>query len=152
MFLVNTMMEYIPAGASISHGNSPTITYMSGITGWPQRLNQRFETLKAEKRLSQESLAVKLNVKQPTVSRWLKGKRTPSLEQFELLAAAIGTPLEWLMFGDVEKVTKDERDLLNSYRIAPENTKSTIRNVAHIATGKTDPANSGDNQEEKHGT
>ncbi len=146
------MAEYISAGASISHGNSPTIICMSGITGWPQRLSQRFETLKSEKRLSQETLAAQLNVKQPTVSRWLKGQRTPSLDQFALLAAAIDMPLEWLMFGDVEKVTKDERDLLNSYRDAPENTKSTIRTVAHMATGTTDPANNEDNQEEKHGT
>lgn len=113
---------------------------MSGITEWPDRFKQRFDALKTDKRLSQDELAARLGVKQPTVSRWLKGQRTPSLEQFELLAVAIDVQLEWLMFGAVERVTDEERGLLTDYRAAEDKGKYTVRTVAHMAAGKPDPA------------
>ena len=140
-------MEYIPQKVS-NHVDRPhTMIRMNGITGWNKRFLHRFNELKSEKHLSQDELAAKLHVKQPTVSRWLKGQRTPSLDQFEQLAEAIDTPLEWLMFGAVERVTDDERELLSDYRTAEDRGKDTIRTVAHMASCKQDRTNSPDANE-----
>lgn len=51
-------------------------------------------------RLTQKELGEMVSVSQPTVADWEGGVRTPSLEQVELLAKALGVSPAWLAFNE----------------------------------------------------
>ncbi len=104
---------------------------------WRSRLVVRFGQLKKEKRISQEILAEILEVKQTTISRWLNGKRQPDLHQFGPLADALDVPVEWLLFGDVMRLSEDERHLLEDYRENPDQNKDALRTFAR--SGRLEP-------------
>ena len=67
---------------------------------WVMRFKKRFDYLKAEEGLTQDSLAEAVGVTQPAVSHWLHGRRDPdTLEQCQKLADHLGVAPEWLYFG-----------------------------------------------------
>ena len=60
-------------------------------------LNENIKTIRKSKGLSQEELAVKLNVVQQTVSKWEKGQSDPSTTNLIALAKIFNiTPEEML--------------------------------------------------------
>ncbi|MEG7522980.1 MAG: helix-turn-helix domain-containing protein [Chromatiales bacterium] len=101
-----------------------------GLDDWRIRFVTRFGQLKGERKISQEILAERLGVKQTTISRWLNGKRQPDLDQFAPLAEALDVPIEWLLFGDVMRLSEDERHLLEDYRENPNQNKDALRTIA----------------------
>ncbi len=60
-------------------------------------LNEKLKALREEKGLSQEELAIKLNVVRQTISKWEKGLSTPDAEMLVLLAAVFGTTVSNLL-------------------------------------------------------
>ncbi|MBA1446611.1 MAG: helix-turn-helix transcriptional regulator [Gammaproteobacteria bacterium] len=109
---------------------SPHIMWGMGLDDWRIRFVTRFGQLKGERKISQEILAERLGVKQTTISRWLNGKRQPDLDQFAPLAEALDVPIEWLLFGDVMRLSEDERHLLEDYRENPNQNKDALRTIA----------------------
>lgn len=66
---------------------------------WSDRLRQRLRELKDEIGLTQERLAVELDVTQGSIANWINGRREPNIEQFEALAKALDVDPRWLVFG-----------------------------------------------------
>ncbi|HIT95547.1 MAG TPA: helix-turn-helix domain-containing protein [Candidatus Aphodousia faecavium] len=62
----------------------------------------------------QRTLAKKLNIKQPSVSKWLTGKGFPTTEKIIDIANVLGVSAEWLMTG---KGPISEKDRYSSPQI-----------------------------------
>ena len=60
-------------------------------------LSENIKTLRKSKGLSQEELAVKLNVVRQTVSKWEKGLSVPDSEMLISLSEALETPVSTLL-------------------------------------------------------
>lgn len=60
-------------------------------------LNEKLKALREEKGLSQEELAIKLNVVRQTISKWEKGLSTPDAEMLVQLAAVYDTTVGALL-------------------------------------------------------
>lgn len=60
-------------------------------------LNEKLKTLREEKGLSQEELAIKLNVVRQTVSKWEKGLSVPDAEMLVQIAAVYDTTVGALL-------------------------------------------------------
>ena len=60
-------------------------------------LSENIKTIRKSKGLSQEELAVKLNVVRQTVSKWEKGLSVPDSEMLISLSEALETPVSTLL-------------------------------------------------------
>lgn len=74
-------------------------------------LSENLKTLRKAKGLSQEELAVKVNVVRQTVSKWEQGLSVPDADMLISLSEALETPVS-VMLG--ETVTKEEPDALKA--------------------------------------
>ena len=74
-------------------------------------LSENIKTLRKAKGLSQEELAVKLNVVRQTISKWEQGRSVPDSELLLALSEALETPVSTLLG---EAVTEPEADDLKS--------------------------------------
>lgn len=72
----------------------------------------------AEQGLSQQALAEKLGIKQPSVSAWLKGESRPDASQRDGIELILGIPREWWR-------TKEEQERLE--RLSPDDTTPPTR-------------------------
>ncbi|MCI8594564.1 MAG: helix-turn-helix transcriptional regulator [Oscillospiraceae bacterium] len=72
-------------------------------------LNENIKTIRKSKGLSQEELAVKLNVVRQTISKWEKGLSVPDSDMLISISEALETPVSTLLG---ETVTAPEPDNL----------------------------------------
>ena len=70
-------------------------------------LNENIKAIRKSKGLSQQELAVKLNVVRQTVSKWEQGLSVPDSDLLIALSEALGTPVSTLLG---ENVTESEAD------------------------------------------
>lgn len=71
-------------------------------------LNENIKTIRKSKGLSQEELAVKLNVVRQTVSKWEQGLSVPDSDMLISLSDALETPVSTLLGENVVKQEADE--------------------------------------------
>ena len=71
-------------------------------------LNENIKTIRKSKGLSQEELAVKLNVVRQTVSKWEQGLSVPDSDMLISLSDALGTPVSTLLGENVAKQEANE--------------------------------------------
>ena len=74
-------------------------------------LNENIKTIRKSKGLSQEELAVKLNVVRQTISKWEQGLSVPDSDMLISISEALGTPVSTLLG---EAVTEAEADDLKA--------------------------------------
>lgn len=74
-------------------------------------LNENIKTIRKSKGLSQEELAVKLNVVRQTVSKWEQGLSVPDSDMLISISEALETPVSTLLG---ETVTEPEADDLKA--------------------------------------
>ena len=74
-------------------------------------LNENIKTIRKSKGLSQEELAVKLNVVRQTVSKWEQGLSVPDSDMLISISEALGKPVSTLLG---EAVTEAEADDLKA--------------------------------------
>lgn len=74
-------------------------------------LNENLRNLRKSKGLSQEELAVKLNVVRQTISKWEKGLSVPDSEMLLAISEVLETPVSTLLG---ETVIKTEADSLKA--------------------------------------
>ncbi len=70
-------------------------------------LNENIKIVRKSKGLSQEELAIKLNVVRQTVSKWEKGLSVPDAEMLLLISEYLETPVSTLLG---ESITKERED------------------------------------------
>lgn len=64
-------------------------------------IHQRIKELREQKGLSQEALGKLVGVKWQSVQQWENGKSAPSRDRMPVVAEALGTTTEYLMYGKV---------------------------------------------------
>ena len=63
--------------------------------------------LRLERSMSQEELAMKLNVSQQAITKWENGDANPRADKLPLLAQALGCSIDALFQDDLEQVRGD---------------------------------------------
>ena len=76
-------------------------------------LNENIKTIRKSKGLSQEELAVKLNVARQTVSKWEQGLSVPDAEMLILISEVLDTPVSILLGDNVDEKEADELKVLS---------------------------------------
>ena len=74
-------------------------------------LNDNIKVLRKAKGLSQEELAIKLNVVRQTVSKWEQGLSVPDASMLIQIADALDTNINTLLGGNVEE--REEQETIN---------------------------------------
>lgn len=98
-------------------------------------LNENLKAIRKSKGLSQEELAIKLNVVRQTISKWEQGLSVPDSDMLISLSEALETPVSTLLG---EAVTEPEADGLKAISEKLEiinlqlaRRKTTIRKLLH---------------------
>ena len=76
-------------------------------------LNENIKTIRKSKGLSQEELAVKLNVVQQTVSKCEQGLSVPDADMLILISEVLDTPVSTLLGENVDEKGADELKMLS---------------------------------------
>ena len=85
-------------------------------------LNDNIKNFRKAKGLSQDELAVKLNVVRQTVSKWEKGLSVPDSEMLLIIARELGTTVNTLLGETIEPdVNSELRIIANKLEVINEN-------------------------------
>lgn len=76
-------------------------------------LNENIKTIRKSKGLSQEELALKLNVVRQTVSKWEQGLSVPDADMLISLSEALETPVSTLLGENVAQTRVDELSVIS---------------------------------------
>ncbi|MBQ3835443.1 MAG: helix-turn-helix transcriptional regulator [Elusimicrobia bacterium] len=71
-------------------------------------------TVLKEKNLTQKELSKNLDIKEPIISRWMKGKSKPSTKSINKLANYFNVPVSY--FYNNENIDSNEKDLINQLK------------------------------------
>lgn len=77
-------------------------------------LHENIKAIRTSKGLSQQELAVKLNVVRQTISKWEQGKGLPDISLLTPLSAALGVSVLELMSGDAVRNRNRSANLLRT--------------------------------------
>ncbi len=76
-------------------------------------LNENMKGLRKSKGLSQEELAVKLNVVRQTISKWEKGLSVPDAEMLVAMSDIFGIPVSTMLGETMEEEREDELKVIS---------------------------------------
>ena len=103
-------------------------------------LKDNIKTIRKAKGLSQEELAVKLNVVRQTISKWEQGLSVPDSELLVSLSTALDTPVSTLLGENVEEQKEDplkeiaqKLEIINRELAKKQETKRKILNFLFIS-------------------
>lgn len=98
-------------------------------------LNENIKTIRKSKGLSQDELAIKLNVVRQTVSKWERGLSVPDSEMLISLSEILETPVSTLLGENVARSKVDELKVISekleviNYQLAQR--KESRRKAVH---------------------
>ncbi len=79
------------------------------------------EYFKREDSLSQKELAVLLDVKEGTVSKWISGAMTPDINKIPLICNSMNVTItSFLKIDEASRLSDDDIALINNYKSHPE--------------------------------
>lgn len=100
-------------------------------------LNENIKTIRKSKGLSQEELAIKLNVVRQTVSKWEQGLSVPDAELLVSISEILETPVGILLGETVKEPTADDlkaiSEKLEVINLQLARRSETRRKALHIA-------------------
>jgi len=96
-------------------------------------LNENVRTIRKSKGLSQEELAVKLNVVRQTISKWEKGLSVPDSDMLLALSEVLETPVSVLLGETVAMPEADDLKAI-SEKLEVINTQLARRNITRRKT------------------
>ena len=98
-------------------------------------LNENMKTIRKSKGLSQEELAVKLNVVRQTVSKWENGLSVPDSDMLISISEALETPVNTLLGETVAESESDDLKVISEklevINLQLAKRKTTRRKIAH---------------------
>lgn len=98
-------------------------------------LNENIKVIRKSKGLSQEELAIKLNVVRQTVSKWENGLSVPDSDMLISISEALETPVNTLLGETVAEVEADDLKVISEklevINLQLAKRKTTRRKVAH---------------------
>lgn len=84
---------------------------IKAITEWKEviiMLNENIKAIRKAKGLSQQELAVKLNVVRQTVSKWEQGLSVPDSDMLVLISDTLGSPVSTLLGENIAETEADD--------------------------------------------
>ena len=100
-------------------------------------LNENIKALRKSKGLSQEELAVKLNVVRQTISKWEKGLSVPDSDMLISISKALETSVSTLLGDTIEEATPDDikalSEKLEIINLQLARKKATRQKIIHWA-------------------
>ena len=103
-------------------------------------LNENIQALRKSKGLSQEELALKLNVVRQTVSKWERGLSVPDAEMLVAIGEVLDTPVSTLLGETVSptepegiQVLSEKLEVLNDQFARAQESKRRVLHAACIA-------------------
>ena len=98
-------------------------------------LNENIKAIRKSKGLSQQELAVKLNVVRQTVSKWEQGISVPDSDMLISISEALETPVNTLLGETVAEVEADDLKVISEklevINLQLAKRKTTRRKIAH---------------------
>lgn len=98
-------------------------------------LNENIKVIRKSKGLSQEELAIKLNVVRQTVSKWENGLSVPDSDMLISISEALETPVNTLLGETVAEVEADDLKVISEklevINLQLAKRKTTRRKIAH---------------------
>ena len=98
-------------------------------------LNENLKIIRKSKGLSQEELAVRLNVVRQTVSKWEQGRSVPDADLLIALSEVLETPVSTLLGETVEETRADDlraiSEKLEVINLQPARRRSAGRSALH---------------------
>ena len=122
-------------------GWTPTPHSLGMAENWRDRFRQRFYQLKHAEGLTQEILAERVGVSQPTIGHWLNERRTPdTLDLYESLANGLKVTPQWLLYGiEDQPISREQFSLLRSIQALSTDDQAAIRAVLLALENKNHP-------------
>ncbi len=104
-----------------------------------EMIGARIRDLRKKKSITQQALGEMLNVKKSTVSDWEIGKRSFSMNLLKRIAAVLEVDVwEIIEINDIEfdgqtsELSREEQDLMATYRALDEPGRKVVRAVAEL--------------------
>ena len=104
-----------------------------------EMIGARIRDLRKKRSITQQALGEMLNVKKSTVSDWEIGKRSFSMNLLKRIAAALEVDVwEIIEINDIEfdgqtsELSREEQDLMATYRALDEPGRKVVRAVAEL--------------------
>ncbi|MBQ3544796.1 MAG: helix-turn-helix transcriptional regulator [Lachnospiraceae bacterium] len=98
-------------------------------------LNENIRTIRKSKGLSQEELAIKVNVVRQTISKWEQGLSVPDADMLISLSEALETPVNILLGETIAKASTDDMkaisEKLEIINLQLAQNKATRRKILH---------------------
>ncbi|MBQ9119692.1 MAG: helix-turn-helix transcriptional regulator [Lachnospiraceae bacterium] len=98
-------------------------------------LNENIKTIRKSKGLSQEELAIKLNVVRQTISKWENGLSVPDSDMLIAISEALETPVSTLLGETINEPQADDlkaiSEKLEIINLQLARRKTSIRTVIH---------------------
>lgn len=98
-------------------------------------LNENIKAIRKSKGLSQEELAVKLNVVRQTISKWEQGLSVPDADMLISLSEALKTPVSTLLGESVDESKADDLKVISEklevINLQLAQRKSVVRKTLH---------------------
>ena len=98
-------------------------------------LNENIKAIRKSKGLSQEELAVKLNVVRQTISKWEQGLSVPDADMLISLSEALKTPVSTLLGESVDESKADDLKVISEklevINLQLAQRKTTRRKIIH---------------------
>lgn len=96
-----------------------------------EKIGKRIKSRQTELGYKQKEIIEKTGISKAAISNYIGGNRIPDTEAILKLSLTLNTTIEWLLTGKStnENLTKEEKELIQAYRIASENAKEII----HVA-------------------
>ena len=98
-------------------------------------LNENIKAIRKSKGLSQEELAVKLNVVRQTISKWEKGLSVPDSDMLISISEVLETSVSTLLGDTIEEATPDDikalSEKLEIINLQPARKKATRQKIIH---------------------
>ena len=99
-------------------------------------LKENIKALRKSKGLSQEELAIKLNVVRQTISKWEQGLSVPDAEMLITISEVLETPVSTLLGENISESKVDDikaiSEKLEIINLQLSQRKNKIRKVAHL--------------------
>ena len=94
-------------------------------------LKDNIKAIRKSKGLSQEELAIKLNVVRQTISKWETGKGFPDISLLEPLASVLGITVSEILAGERQNNNESTNNLINDLveiSVKEQNRKTKVTN------------------------
>lgn len=76
-------------------------------------IGEKIKMLRKQHGLSQESLAIKLNVSRQAITKWETNRGTPDIENLKSISNLFNISLDYLVNGDLEKTSYTMKETIN---------------------------------------